>query len=83
MHTGGRVLICKNRGPYYFDAHSSVATKFYKNAFTKSVCSVHANGSSANGIRIRRKKATVFFTVCIANGKKNGTMQTVEDKKWP
>ena len=35
--------------PYYFDAHSSVATKFYKNAFTKSVCSVHANGSSANG----------------------------------
>ena len=49
-----------------------------------TVCKGAADGRFVQTVQDKAKKATVFFTVCIANGKKTGTnVQTVEDKKWP
>ena len=38
-----------------------------------TVCKGAADGRFVQTVKDKAKKATVFFTVCIANGKKNGT----------
>ena len=69
-----------DRGPKLPRFCKRVQTGVFSGA---TVCKGAADGRFVQTVQDKAEKATVFFTVCIANGKKNGTMQTVEDKKWP